>query len=322
MNAINGQPIPGQPQPAAADGDAAAPGRADLTVIILTRDEERHIERCIASVRELAARIVVVDSGSTDNTRELAAAAGADVFVRPWKNYADQFNWSLQHSGIATGWTMRLDADEVVSPALAKQLADFLKNEPADSAVGGVTINRSIHFLGRRIRWGGMYPIHMLRLWRTGRGRIEARWMDEHVLVDGEIVHVPGEVADINLNSIGWWTEKHNGYATREAIDQLTGAAASAPMGTLSRQARRKRWVKDNLYARLPLGLRPLLYFFYRYFLLLGFLDGWRGLVFHGLQGLWYRFLVDVKIAELKLLMRTRGHDLATVVAAEYGHKI
>jgi glycosyltransferase involved in cell wall biosynthesis len=289
---------------------------ASLTVIILTRDEARHIGRCIASVTGLAERIIVVDSGSTDATCALAAAAGAEVRQHGWVNHASQFNWALDHCAITSEWILRLDADEVVTPPLATALTAFFA---APGTAVGVTINRAIHFLGRRIRWGGIYPVEILRLWRTGKGRIENRWMDEHVLVDGRIAHVDGDIADINLNNVGWWTAKHNGYATREAIDQLTRDAGSEAARNLSPQARRKRWLKDNVYARLPLGLRPLLYFLYRYVVLLGFLDGWQGLAFHGLQGLWYRFLVDVKIAELRGLMAARGHDLATVVAAEYG---
>ena len=291
-----------------------------LTVVILTQDEARHIGRCIASLTGLADRIVIVDSGSTDATCTIAADAGAEVFHHKWRNYADQFNWALDNSQIDTDWTMRVDADEVVTLDLAAKLADRLTSTPP--SVVGITVNRSMHFLGRKMRWGGMYPVHMLRLWRTGQGRLENRWMDEHVLVTGAIAHVDGELADINLNSVGWWTAKHNGYATREAIDQLTRSEAPPPVASLSRQARRKRWIKNNIYAHLPLGLRPLLYFLYRYILRLGVLDGWQGLAFHGLQGFWYRFLVDVKIAELRWLMQARNQDLAAVVEAEYGIKL
>lgn len=293
-----------------------------LTVIILAQDEAHHIARCLASVCGIAARIVVVDSGSADATCTLAAAAGAEVVHHDWTNYAQQFNWAIDTLGVTEGWTMRLDADEVVSPDLAAQIAAFIAQTPADSPVAGATIDRAIHFLGRKIRWGGMYPTQVIRLWRSGRGRVENRWMDEHVVVAGTVVHIPGEIADINLNSIGWWTAKHNSYATREAIDQLTLDTGAPISGEMGRQARRKRWLKDQFYARLPLGLRPLLYFLYRYVVLLGFLDGWQGLAFHGLQGFWYRFLVDVKIAELRQLMRTRGDDLATVVRDEYGHRL
>ncbi len=296
------------------------PSRPALTVIILTRDEARHIERCLASVRAIATRMIVVDSGSRDDTCALAAAAGADVVGHAWTNYAQQFNWGLDHAGDNDGWTMRLDADEVVSPELAAVIADFMAT--AEPACAGATIDRDMVFLGRRIRWGGMFPTRVIRLWRTGRGRVENRWMDEHVVVTGAVAHIGGAITDINLNSIGWWTAKHNGYATREAIDQLLRSVRPPDTGDMGPEARRKRWIKDNLYARLPLGLRPLLYFLYRYIVLLGILDGWQGLAFHGLQGFWYRFLVDAKIAELQRLMATRGHDLATVVAAEYGYRI
>jgi glycosyltransferase involved in cell wall biosynthesis len=295
---------------------------AALTVIILTRDEALHISRCITAVRGLAARIIVVDSGSTDATCALAAAAGAEIFHHSWRNYADQFNWALDNVGITTAWTMRLDADEVVTADLAQKLTTRLAALGDSTSVAGITVNRSMHFLGRKIRWGGLYPSQMLRLWRTGQGRLEDRWMDEHVLVTGPIEHVAGELADINLNSVTAWTAKHNNYATREAIDHLTSSALASPAALLSPQARRTRWMKDNVYAHLPLGLRPLLYFFYRYIIRLGFLDGWQGLAFHGLQGLWYRFLVDVKIAEIRGLMKARNQDLATVIEAEYGHRL
>lgn len=290
-----------------------------LSVIILAQDEARHIERCIASVRAAATRVIVVDSGSTDGTQELARAMGAEVLHNRWVNHATQFNWALDTAQIATDWIMRLDADEVVLPALRERLAAL-----ADFDAAGVTINRQIHFLGRWIRWGGIYPVRILRLWRAGRGRCENRWMDEHILVDGAVVHWDCDIADINLNTVGWWTAKHNGYATREAIEELLREtrADSADGGSIGGQAGTKRWIKRNVYARLPLGLRALAYFIYRYFIRLGFLDGWQGLAFHGLQGGWYRFLVDVKLHEMRMMMAARGIGLAELAESEFGIKL
>ncbi len=287
-----------------------------LTVIILTRDEARHITRAIDSVRGLATRIIIVDSGSADATQALASTAGAEVLEHPFINHAAQFNWALDTTTITTDWVLRLDADEIVLDAPA--IAVFIGSNPAAAAA---TINRRIHFLGRWIRHGGIYPVRMLRLWRTGKGRIENRWMDEHVIVDGAVTHLDTDIADINLNNLGWWTTKHNHYATLEAVQQLSAPGIEAG-GDSGPQARRKRWLKDTVYARLPLGLRPLFYFLYRYILLLGVLDGWQGLAFHGLQGGWYRFLVDMKIAEIRSLMTSRGETLATIVEAEYGIRI
>jgi hypothetical protein len=138
------------------------------------------------------------------------------------------------------------------------------------------------------------------------------------------VVHVPADIADINLNNITWWVSKHNHYATREAIDLLRqqspqGGAVQGSAAQLSRQARLTRWLKRNVYARLPITLRSLAFFVYRYVLRLGFLDGWPGFVFHALQGLWYRFLVDVKVHEMQQMMAQRAQTLAEVVRVEYG---
>jgi glycosyltransferase involved in cell wall biosynthesis len=307
------------------NGSQARPSAiVDLTIIVLTLNEERHIARCLESVRDLAKRVVIVDSGSTDKTRTIAAEMGADVYTNPFINHSAQLNWGLDNAQIQTEWTMRLDADEVVTPQLNQLLRQKLPEIPA-SAIG-LTVNRQIHFMGKWIRHGGIYPIRMLRIWRSGLGRCENRWMDEHVVVEGAVSHLNADIADINLNNISWWIRKHNEYSVREAIELLRTEdhrrGDEAPGTTMSRQARIKRWVKYSLYAHLPLGFRSAAYFFYRYFLSLGFLDGWRGFAFHFLQGFWYRFLVDVKMYELRAMMKERGQTLPEVVKTECGFRI
>lgn len=287
-----------------------------LTVVILTFNEAVHIERCIASLAGVAGRIVVVDSGSTDDTRERAAALGADVLENAWSNHARQLNWTLENAGIDSDWTMRIDADEVALPGLETALRAFIA---APGEALGASVNRRIHFLGRWMRWGGLYPIRTLRLWRTGRGRCEDRWMDEHIAIEGLVVHLDADIADINLHPIGWWIGKHNGYASREALSTLlAGTSGWGPdHNQLDRRARRKRWLKLRVYYRLPPGMRAVLYFAYRYFLRLGLLDGWPGLVFHLMQGLWYRLLVDVKLDELRRLGRSEAGQLTDALDAE-----
>lgn len=296
---------------------------ADLTVIILAYNEERHLARCLQSLQGVAKRVIVVDCFSTDRTVAIAQELGAQVVQHAWVNYATQFNWALDNVPIDTKWTMRLDADEVVMPELAQLLNQQLQSYP--ESVTGLTVNRQIHFLGRWIRHGGIYPLRMLRVWRTGRGRCENRWMDEHMIVDGGVAHLAADIADVNLNNVTWWTAKHNQYASREAVDLLmhrrTGEQAAAAM-RLNFQAHAKRWLKLQVYARLPRGLRSLLFFLYRYFLRLGILDGWQGFVFHFLQGFWYRFLVDVKVYELEMLMRSKGMSLEQAVKQEFGFEI
>ena len=295
-----------------------------LTVLILTRNEERHIARAIGSVRVIAARILVVDSGSTDRTVEIAQGLGAEVRANPWRNYATQFNWGLDQLPPDTGWVLRLDADEVVSAELARQIAATLPTLGPE--VDGVTVGRRMAFLRRPIRHGGLFPIRVLRLFRHGRGRCEDRWMDEHIKVAGAVVDLPGELLDDNLNSLTWWTDKHNSYASREVIDILNLEHGFMPHDTVAAlgagQAGRKRWLKEKVYARLPGGLRTMVYFLYRYILRGGFLDGREGLAFHVLQGFWYRFLVDAKLAEVKAYMKETGADAPEAIRVVLGFDV
>lgn len=313
-----------------AEGSGAAQAPCDITVVILTFNEARHIERAIASVRPIARDIVVVDSFSKDDTVALAEAAGARVLQNPFVNYAAQFQWALDNAGIATGWTMRLDADEYIEPDLAAEIRDRLDRLPGD--VVGVNFDRKHIFMGRWVRHGGRYPLRLLRLWRTGQGRIEIRWMDEHIVVwGGRTVTFKGGFADANENDLTFFTAKHNSYATREAIDVLSQRYALLPddralnADSASRQAGRKRWFKENIYNRLPLWAGPMGYFLYRYIFQLGFLDGRTGTIYHVLQGFWYRYLVACKVYEydrgmaectnteerLAALSRLTGYDLS-----------
>ena len=185
--------------------------------------------------------------------------------------------------------------------------------------VAGVYVSRRMSFLGRPIRWGGVFPIRVLRLFRAGRGRCEDRWMDEHILVNGTTAEFHGEIMDDNLNSLSWWTEKHNGYASREVVDLLNLEYGFMKHETVAdlragQQAGVKRWLKEQLYARLPGGLRAFAYFLFRYVFRLGFLDGREGTAFHVLQGFWYRYLVDMKLHEVKIHMRRTNVDVVTAI--------
>lgn len=288
-----------------------------LTVVVLTKNEERHIARCLDSVASFGPQVLVVDSGSTDATMDIARDKGALVLSNPWVNYATQMNWGIDHVCEDTDWIMRLDADEVVTTELAAEISDHLPKLSAD--IDGVYVSRRMTFLGRRIRYGGIFPVRVLRLFRNGRGRCEDRWMDEHILVSGKTAEFNGEIIDDNHNSLAWWTAKHNGYSDREVVDLLNLEYGFMPHETVAdlrrgQQAGVKRWMKERVYARLPSGLRAFAYFFYRYVLRLGFLDGKEGTAFHVLQGFWYRYLVDMKLYETKTYMREQNVDAVTAI--------
>ncbi|WP_342076451.1 glycosyltransferase family 2 protein [Yoonia sp. SS1-5] len=276
-----------------------------LTVIILTHNEAAHIQRAIGSVAAAANRVIVVDSFSTDATCDLARAAGAEVLQNTWVNYATQFNWALDQVSDAPGWVLRLDADEYLEADLTPALA------AVPPEVQGLFIDRYMHFMGQPIRHGGLFPAPMLRLFRNGAGRCENRWMDEHIMVSGPTARLPGRIVDDNRKPLDWWIAKHNSYASREAVDVLNQTFAFMPMDSIASadgsQASIKRWIKEKIYNRLPAGARAGAYFFYRYVLRLGFLDGPEARAFHVLQGFWYRYLVDAKLRDVRAQMRQRN---------------
>lgn len=304
-----------------------------FAVLILTFNEARHIQRALSSVAGVADEMFIIDSGSTDATVRLATAAGAVVLTNPFVNQAQQFQWGLDHAPITADWVMRLDADEVIEPDLAAEISARLPTLSLE--VKGVNLKRKHIFMDRWIRHGGRYPLTLLRIWRRGTARIEQRWMDEHMLLtEGTAVTFDGGFADHNLNDLTFFTDKHNKYATREAIDALNqkyglfAREEALDQHSASAAASGKRWIKEAVYNRLPFWVGPLGYFLYRYIVQLGFLDGREGLIYHSLQGYWYRFLVAAKVLEfdrviaplsstperLAALERLTGYRLADAV--------
>jgi len=273
-----------------------------LSVVILTRNEERNLPFALRSLSSLPVEVFVVDSGSTDATAQIAADAGVRVIAHPWQTYAKQLNWAIETLPITTPWTMRLDADERLTPELVEEIGAALENAPKN--VAAFEMRRRVYFWGRWIRHGGYYPIWLVRVWRTGKGHCEDLWMDEHMLVTGgETRQLRGDIIDENHKGLGFWIAKHNDYADREVKDILEKRSA-AP--NLRGQAGRKRKLKIWIYGNSPVFLRAFLYWAYRYFVRLGILDGLAGLVFHFLQGFWYRLLIDAKLHEAEI---AQGHS-------------
>lgn len=294
---------------------------SNIAAIVLTYNEEIHLERCLQSLQKIGARVFVIDSFSNDRTEEIAKNYGASFYQNPWINYATQFNWALDNCPIESDWILRLDADEYLCEDGERAiLQDLPKLSENDSAA---TIKLKRVFMGREIK--RMPSIKMIRLFRKGRGRSENRWMDEHIQVStGNIVDLQGSFADDNLNNIGWWTTKHNGYSIREAIDLLDmeyQILGNSHDNNLDVQAKNKRNIKMK-YVKSPLFLRSFIYFLYRYFFKLGFLDGKEGFLWHFLQGWWYRTLVDAKIFEIK---KNCGSDTVKIkhyIFKNYGIKL
>lgn len=276
-----------------------------IAVIILTFNEERHLARAIESVSTISEQVFVVDSYSTDQTIEIVHKHNAILLQNRFVNQAKQFQWAIDNAPITSNWILRLDADEIIEANLQEEISRRIPTLPSD--VVGVNFKRKHIFMDRWVRYGGRYPLIMTRMFRRGHGRIEDRWMDEHIVVTGgSTVTFSGGFADHNLNDLSYFTEKHNKYATREAIEVLNqrlglfkqhGGVTTA---NSSFQAAAKRFVKEKLYNRVPFTVSSAGYFLFRYVIQFGFLDGRSGLVYHFLQGYWYRFLVGAKLMEFE----------------------
>jgi glycosyltransferase involved in cell wall biosynthesis len=214
-------------------------------------------------------------------------------------NYAGQLNWALKNINTSADWIIRIDADERLSEMLRTQLITAVNRLPAD--VTGLEAPLRIRFLGRNLRFGHTYPIWLLRVWRNGCARCEDRQMDEHmVLTHGETRRLRGDLLHEIPKSLTDWTAKHNWYATRDCADISSSEPAEPPQGA----AGTRRRLKQSVYLRLPLFHRAFAFWAYRYIFRLGFLDGKAGLIYHFLQGFWYRFLVDAKLYESQATMK------------------
>ena len=283
----------------------------DLSVIILTYNEEIHIRRCLDNINSIAKDIFIIDSYSTDRTLDIAQKyENVKILQHQWPgNQATQFNWALTHLSINTQWVLRLDADEYLLPELIAELREKLPSLPID--VNGIIFNRRHIFMDKWMK-RGIYPVKLLRVFRYGKGMCEQRLMDEHIqLTEGRAVEFEHDFCDHNLNNLSWFCHKHVNYAIREAVDlldielDLTGAAESDENKQISKQAQKKR-MKKHQYVKQPLFWRAFVYFCYRYFLKGACLDGKEGFLWTFLQGWWYRTLVDAKVFEIK---RACGSD-------------
>lgn len=299
----------------------------DLSVIILTYNEEIHIRRCLENVSLIARDIFIIDSYSTDRTLDIAREfPHVHILQNRWENnYARQFDWGLRHAAICTKWVLRLDADEYLLPELVEELQ--VKLPALQENVDGIIFNCRQIFMGKWMK-RGIYPVKLLRAFRYGRGVCEQRLMDEHILLTaGCAVEFEHDFCNHNLNDLSWFCHKHVNYAIREAADlldielDLNGGADTDRNKQIGKQAAQKR-MKKHKYARLPLFWRSFAYFCYRYFFRMGFLEGKEGFLWHFLQGWWYRTLVDAKIFEIKRICGNDKRKIISYLSDKYGIKL
>ncbi len=280
-------------------------GPAPLSVLVVTRNEELNLERCLASVHGFADQIFVVDSESADRTREIARRFADEVHELPYDHTRIIpwiFQWGLDHLPIRNDWVLILEADQAVPAELRQEIAALLAR-PA-IAEDGFYIRRRQIFRGQWIRFGGYGRKRLLKLFRRGRGELDPVEQDTRVYVRGRVgaLHAPLEEWNLKEDAILFYLQKHLRYAEAFAREELLrrqgGIRWKLTPKLFGTSDKRTLWLKTRYY-RLPLFIRPALYFFYRYVFLLGFLDGKNGFLFHFLQAFWFRLVVDVRLEEL-----------------------
>ncbi|HEX3555882.1 MAG TPA: glycosyltransferase family 2 protein [Thermoanaerobaculia bacterium] len=275
-----------------------------LSVLVTTRNEEVNIERCLASVHGFADQIFVLDSESSDRTVEIARRF-AEVRtltydhgrIIPWI-----FQWGLDNLPLRHDWVLILEADQAVTPELRAEIAALLARPEVRE--DGFYVRRRQIFRGKPLRFGGYGSKVLLKLFRRSRSELDPVEQDTRVYVRGPVGRLRSPLDEWNRkeDSILFYLEKHLRYAEAFAREEherrrrrLAWKATPRLFGTPDE---RVLWLKDR-YHRLPLFVRPALYFLYRYFFLLGILDGRTGFVFHFLQAFWFRLVVDIRLEEL-----------------------
>jgi exosortase/archaeosortase family protein len=275
-----------------------------FSFVILTYNEETHLPRLLQSISSLNAPVFILDSGSADKTVEIAEQFGATVLSHSFENHPKQWDFALKNFNIQTAWVIGLDADHTVTPELRKHLEDFRDEDYPN--VNGIYFNRKNFFKGKWIKHGGYYPFYQLKMIRYGIGYSDlSENMDHRFVAPGAtIIWKDGYLIEENLkeNNIAFWINKHNRYSDLvaheevERMQQLRSQTVSPVF--FGRPNEHRAWLKQ-FWWKLPKYVRPLLYFIYRMFFKLGILDGETGIIFHFLQGFWFRLVVDIKINEI-----------------------
>ena len=284
--------------------------RIPVSVLMLTLNEEANLRQSLPLLAGWVDDVVILDSFSTDQTIEVAKHFGARVLQHKFEGHAKQWLWGMREIDFKHEWIFMHDPDQRSTTGLLQEL-ETLFGTGVPAGVNGLYVGRRAVFRGKWIRHGGYYPKYMLRVVRRNLVEFDENEFDYRAYVPGRTLKLKGDVIEENLkeNDINWWIEKHNQFSIRQAREEIFRAHNpnrwKTPLTFWGNPDQRVLWLKERWYG-LPLYLRPFLYFGYRYFLRLGFLDGKVGFAFHFLQAFWYRFLVDMKLEELRQMEKDR----------------
>lgn len=271
--------------------------KTDVAVIILTYNEQKNLSYALDSVCSWASEIFVVDSYSTDNTRSLALKHGCEFVEHEFEDYSKQRNWALDSLSIQSEWILFLDADEWLPENLKVEISRVIQACPLEN---GFLVKRRFIWMGKWVRRGN-YPTWLLRLFRAGRARCEARSVNEHIVAEGQVGRLQCDLIHEDRKGMASWTRKHIEYAQLEAeLLSICSTSGQVPARLFGSPTERARWLRVRMYNRLPPLLRPVLLFAYRTVLRGGLLDGPKAWIYHFLHALWVPLLVDLFYLELR----------------------
>lgn len=269
-----------------------------------------HLPRLLNSISSLNASTYVLDSGSTDKTLEICADFNVEVIVHPFENHPKQWDIALKTFEIKTPWVIGLDADQMITQELSRLLEQFKNKDYLN--VNGIYFNRKNYFKGRWIKHGGYYPKYLLKMFRYNIGFSDlAEKMDHRFQVPGKtIIWKLGHLIEENLkeNNIRFWIEKHNRYSdllAKEGVMRRNKQLESLIKANLFGSPNHRNAYLKKIWWQMPMYLRPTIYLIYRLIFRLGILDGKTGIIYHFLQGFWFRLIVDIKIDELLKYQKT-----------------
>lgn len=244
--------------------------KLSISVIFITKNEEFHIGSAIENVKDFAADVFVVDSGSTDNTVEIAKAKGAKVLYHPFEGFGKQWNWALDNCPIKTKWTMKMDPDERVTAELKQEISTALEEECDYMAY---QMSWQVYFMGRPVKTRSYY---FTRLWKTGSGRFSDVLVNEHFLVSGRLRKFRGKLVHLDAKDLTAWLDKQNRYTAKTALAYYKSLPTTAHGRLFGSELERREFFCE-LFRNLP--FRYFLIFWY-YFIFTGAwrsgADGWR----------------------------------------------
>lgn len=252
-----------------------------IDVMIITYNEAINLPHCLQALQGWTNKVFLIDSGSTDGTRDLARSFGAEVVHHDWQGYADQKNWGIENLPFESPWLLIVDADEVITPKLRNRLVELADKPVNDVPENGFFINRLTFFLDRPIRHCGYYPSWNMRFFKHDKGRYESRLVHEHIIIDDPIGKIREPMLHEDRRGLEHYFAKHNRYSTLEArqlFSEITQPESQGEAANVTAETRRRRWLKRNVTQFVPL---PSVWrFLYMYVVKLGVLDGAAGFEF------------------------------------------